>query len=345
MKLPRLFQRRETRAQEYTDAVVQALLAAASGDVAKGLTAGREIAAGSWQRAFSSATIKPAGIVADALGPYLGYIGRSMVTEGEAIFALDFSDGLTLLPASAATISGGPNPASWIYELTLSGPSNTVTQRPLYSDSVLHLFYARGSKNPWRGISPIEAAQTTGTLLDNLELRLAQEAGGSVGHVVPVPSVATTGQLQADLRAMKGQVTLVETTSAGYGAGASGAPQADYQVRRIGADPPETLPILRRDAERSVLAACGVPVAVLGGADSASHRESYRQFLHGTIEAVAKDLAAQIGGYFGTPISFDFSALRASDITGKARALVYMVNAGVPLESALGQSGLMSAEE
>ena len=345
MKLPRLFQRRETRAQEYTDVVVQALLAAASGDVAKGLTAGREIAAGHWQRAFSSASIQPAGVVADALKPYLGFIGRALVENGEAIFALDFSDGLTLLPASGATISGGPNPASWIYELTLSGPSNTQTQRPLYSDSVLHLFYARGAKNPWRGISPIEAAQTTRSLLDNLERRLAQEAGGSVGSVIPVPNVQTTGQLQADLRALKGNVTLVETTAAAYGAGQSSAPQADYQVRRIGADPPETLPILRRDAERSVLAACGVPVAVLGGSDAAAHRESYRQFLHGTIEPIAKDLAAQIGGYFGTPFSFDFSALRASDITGKARALVYMVNAGVPLETALGQSGLMSSEE
>ena len=341
MKLPRLFQRRETRAQEYTDVVVQALLAGASGDVAKGLTAGREIAAGTWGRAFSSADIKPAGIVADALTPHLGHIGRSLVTRGEVIFALDYSDGLTLLPATSATIAGGPNPASWTYELSLAGPSTTQTRRALTSDAVLHIVYAHGPKSPWSGVSPIEASETTQKLLDNLELRLAQEAGGSVGSVVPVPNVQTTGQLQTDLRAMSGQITLVETTSGGYGSGQSGAPQSDYQVRRIGADPPPTLAILRRQVEQSVLASCGIPPSVLGGADASASREGYRQFLFGTIQPVAKSVAVQVGGYFDTEISFDFASLMAGDLTGRARAVMSLVNAGVPLDKALEQSGLM----
>ena len=113
--------------------------------------------------------------------------------------------------------------------------------------------------NPWRGISPIEASQTTRKLLDNLELRLAQELGGAVGAVVPVPNVQSTTKLQEDLRAMKGNLTLVETTAAGYGAGATGAPQQDFKVQRIGADPPATIPTLRRQVEQSILAACGLP--------------------------------------------------------------------------------------
>ena len=340
MRLPKLFQRPEKRA--YTELTVQALVAAASGEVTQGLTAGREIAAGHWGRAFSSADIKPAGIVADALTPHLGFIGRSLVTRGEAIFALDFSnDGFTLLPATSATISGGPNPASWKYELSLAGPSTTQTRRALTSDAVLNLRYAHGPKSPWAGVSPIEASGTTQKLLDSLELRLAQEAGGSVGSVIPVPNVSSTAQLQTDLRAMAGQVTLVETTSAAYGAGAAAAPQSDYQVRRIGADPPATLPILRRQVEQSVLAACGVPVSVLGGADASASREGYRQFLFGTIQPIAKSVAVQVGGYFDTEISFDFASLMAGDLTGRARAVMSLVNAGVPLDKALEQSGLM----
>ena len=339
------FSKRETRDQDYTDVVVQALLAAASGDVAEGLTAGKEIAAGHWQRAFSSAAVTPDGVLADALAPHLGFIGRAMVEHGEAIFALDFSDGLTLLPASNATISGGPNPASWTYELTLSGPSTTLTRRPLLSSAVLHLFYAIGARNPWRGISPIEASQTTRKLLDNLELRLAQEMGAAVGSVIPVPQVSSTFQLQADLRAMKGQVMLVESTAQGWGAGETGAPAADYPVRRIGANPPATLPELRRQAEQSVLAACGVPVTVLGGSDAAGAREAYRQFLHGTIQPVADSVAVQIGAHFETELGFDFSRLFASDLSGRARAFQSMVNGGMDVAKAAALAGLMESEE
>ena len=339
------FNKRETRDQDYTDVVVQSMLAAASGDVAAGLTAGKEIAAGHWQRAFSSAAVVPDGVLADAIRPHLGFIGRALVEHGEAIFALDFDDGLTLLPASNATIAGGPNPSSWTYELTLSGPSHTLTRRPLRSDAVLHLFYARGALNPWLGISPIEASSTTRKLLDNLEIRLAQEAGGAVGAVIPVPNVQATTQLQTDLRALKGEVTLTESTAAGWGAGQTGAPSADYPVRRIGANPPSTLPELRRQAEESVLAACGVPVSVLGGATATAARESFRQFLHGTIQPVADGVAAQLGAHFETQLSFDFSKLFASDLSGRARAFQSMVNGGMDVAKAAALAGLMESEE
>ena len=246
------FNRRETRG--YTEVAFQSIYANATGEVSQGLTAGVEIAAGHWQRAFASADLTPAGVLADALGPYLGYIGRELVQQGEAIFALDFSDGLTLIPASSAKIAGGPLRSSWTYELTLAGPSSTHTQRPLRSDSVLHLFYARGARNPWRGISPIEASQTTRKLLDNLEFKLAQEAGTPVGQVVPVPNVESSGQLQTDLRALDGGLALVESTAQNWGSGGTGAPPSDFGVKRLGADPPVALSKLRREAEESILA-------------------------------------------------------------------------------------------
>ena len=124
-------------------------------------------------------------------------------------------------------------------------------------------------------------------------------------------------------------------------AGQSSAPPSDYQVRRIGADPPPTLAILRRQVEQSVLASCGIPPSVLGGADASASREGYRQFLFGTIQPVAKSVAVQVGGYFETEISFDFASLMAGDLTGRARAVMSLVNAGVPLDKALEQSGLM----
>ncbi len=173
---------------------------------------------------------------------------------------------------TTVTIVGGPNPETWQYELTLPGPSETLTRR-LSGGQVLHIFYARGPTNPWRGISPIEASGATRKLLDNLELRLAQETGEAVGHLIPVPNVTSTNQLQADIRAMKGAATLVESTASGWGTGASAAPVADYPVRRIGANPPETLANLRRQTEQSILAACGVPTSVLDSGQGTASRE------------------------------------------------------------------------
>ena len=179
----------------------------------------------------------------------------------------------------------------------------------------------------------------------NLERRLAQEAGGAVGQLIPVPNVEASAKLQGDLRKMTGQVTLVETTSAAWGAGQQGAPQADYQLRRLGADPPATLPELRRQAEESLLGSCGgIPTSVLGAATATSSRESFRQFLHATISPVADDVAAQIGAQLGSEISFDFSKLQASDISGRARAFQSMVGGGMDVSKAAALAGLMEPE-
>ena len=122
------------------------------------------------------------------------------------------------------------------------------------------------ARHPWRGISPIKSAGTTRKLLENLEVRLAQETGAAVGSMIPVPSVQASGGLQTDIRGMKGQVTLVDTVATGWGVGDTGAPTSDYKIVRLGADPPEVLAILRRDAQASMSwRACGVPQSALSG--------------------------------------------------------------------------------
>ena len=336
----------ETRAdQGYTDAVVRGLLAAAMGDVVSGLTAGVEIAAGQWGRAFASADISPGGVVADIFKPHLGLIGRELVKTGQAVFELAIEGGrVSVIPASTVSVTGGPDPSTWRYELTLAGPSGSTTRR-LPADRVLHLTYAKAAAQPWKGISPIEASGTTKKLLDNLEKRLAQETGEAVGHLLPVPNVESTGQLQDDIRGLKGQVTLVETTAQAWGAGTTGSPKTDYGLTRVGADPPDVLRGLRRETKQSILAACGVPVAVLGGGQGTASREAYRQFLHLTIAPVALAIAGQVEEVTGQPFALSFDRLMASDLSGRARAMQSMVNGGLPVERAAALAGLMEPEE
>ena len=325
---------RETRQENYTDAVVAAILAAAGNQVVEGLTAGVETSAGWWGRGFSSAQLLPAGAVADMITPWLAFIGRSLVLKGEAVFALDTDTELTMIPASTVTVSGGANPREWLYELTLSGPSEIVT-RTLPPDRVLHLTYAVAAGAPWRGVSPIEQSGTTKKLLANLEQRLAEEVGGSVGFTIPVPNVESTSKLQADIKRLKGETVLVETTSGAWGAGQSGAPNTDFTPKRIGANPPDVLRNLRKESEDSILAASGIPISALRGGDGSGARESFRQFLHLTIAPVALTLANVIADKFDVPdFAFDFNRLMASDLQGRARALASMVNAGMDLDQA-----------
>ena len=89
----------------------------------------------------------------------------------------------------------------------------------------------------------------------------------------------------------------------------------------------------------------GVPVSVLGGSTASAARESYRQFLHGTIQPVAKDIALQVNEAFGTSLSFDFSRLFASDLSGRARAFQSMVNGGLSTDKAAALAGLMEPDE
>ena len=115
-------------------------------------------------------------MIADLLTPWLGVIGRAMVTTGDIHFAIDLEDGISLALASTATVSGGYSPEGWDFELTLPGPSTTTT-RTYRADRVLHLQYARSRSSPWLGVSPLEHSGTTKKLLQTIEHKLAQESG------------------------------------------------------------------------------------------------------------------------------------------------------------------------
>ena len=64
---------------------------------------------------------------------------------------------------------------------------------------------------------------------------------------------------------------LVETTAEGYGEGRASAPQRDWDPRRLGANPPQSLAQIRQDTFDALLAAAGTPPGLMnGGADGTS---------------------------------------------------------------------------
>ena len=237
--------------------------------------------------------------------------------------------------------------SDWFYRLDLFGPSGNVT-RFVPSDAVVHCRYAIDPSRPWLGLSPLKWARHTGALAANLELRLGEEASGTVSRLIAVPSDGGDGgdgdplaALKRDIAAGKGRALLVETTAAAWGEGRQAAPQRDWQQSRIGPDPPATLATLRSDAAMSVLDATGVPRALVSAEDGTAQREAWRRFVMGSVEPVARMVAMELGRKLDTPgLRFSFESLWAHDLAGRAASFKAMVTADMEIERAVVLSGL-----
>ena len=348
----------ETRAAApYSDAIVAAIIArAGGGGSADAATTGAvEAAASLAARAFASATLTPE---APGVTPLiLSTIGREIVRRGECLFLIEVdNDGLRLLPSNSWDITGGVAPESWTYLVDLAAPDST---RSVIAPAagVVHVRAYVEPSAPWRGISPLTGAASTARLLAETEAALADESSGARGYVLPMPQGPAgddgdedkedaLGALQRDVSALKGKTVLVETAAAGWGEGRAAAPQADWKPRRIGADPPDTLRQLRMDAEASILGATGTPVELISArSDGAAVREAWRRYAHAFLAPVGQIVAAELADKLDRPgLALDFSALFASDITGRARAFASMVNGGMDVDKAASLSGLLAGE-
>ena len=99
---------------------------------------------------------------------------------------------------------------------------------------------------------------------------------------------------------------------------------------------------LRKDVQASILAACGCPGSLLERSDGTLAREEMRRFLHSTISPVARIVAGEMAAKLDTPgLALDFSALFASDLSGRARAFQSMVGGGMDVGKAAALAGLM----
>ena len=337
MRFP--WQKRETR--NYTDAVVEYLASYASGETPKNKPAAIEIAAGLWGRAFASATVTPETPATAALSAaVLEGIGRRLLLRGEAVYRIDVNGAVRLFPASDWTITGGVD--SWLYKVKERAPYGDVT-RTLPASGVVHVRIGADPDSPWKGFGPLENASTSTALAGRMEARLAQEADAKVGSLLPVPEVKQ--QLQDDINRLKGEVVLVRGPQNWDTPGRPGG-AFDLRPQRLGFNPPESIEPLRDAVSRSVLAAAGVPAALLGRSDGTLLREAQRQFLHGTISPVGKIVAVELADKLDAPgLSFDFAALFASDIAGRARAFASMVKGGMSVERAAVLSGLITVED
>ena len=244
-------------------------------------------------------------------------------------------------------------PDSWFFRVDLFGPTaDSPTVQTVSAAQVVHVRYSTSPARPWYGVGPLDWASKSGSLAGGLETRLAGEAQGPSGYVLPIPSDGGDGgdedplqSLKSDLANSAGKTQLIETTAAGWGEGKTGAPMQDWQSKRYGIDIPGPNIDLRNAAAVAVLNACQVPQALFDMADGTAQRESWRRFAMGPLAGIARIIESEISDKLMTPVKFDFSGLWAHDIAGRAQAFNRLVQGGMSIEKAAGASGVLMGDE
>ena len=328
----KFWQKSEHRSSDYTATILEAAISAAQGQGNSGEAA--KVAAvvfgvGLLSRGFATAKITPE---VEALDPEtLARIARSLLLRGNYLAAINVSriDGLTLIPTTTWDIEGGLRPATWRYALDMPTPGGRTITRHVGAAGVVHARINSSLSQPWVGLSPLTEAGLSAALLGNLEKRLGEEANVRSGYLLPIPeglSEPSQTKLRSDLATLNGQIKVVETTSGGYGAGRGQAPLADWKTQRLGADFPQFNVELRKDAGNDVLAALGVPSALMSGEGAAS-REAWRHTIVTSLVPMAKFVAAELSIKLEQTISITFPSLVATDIAARARAYNSLIQA------------------
>lgn len=327
----------------FTDGVVAQILAGTSGtnvtaDVTQ--TAAAEFGIGLISRAMSVGQLNPP---IPGIGPTdLAQIGRSLLTCGEYVAAIDVTDsGIRLLRAVTWDIEGGSDPDSWVYTVDLPGPSRYTTKR-IPATGVVHIKINENPATPWKGQSPLTIAGISSKVMANLELRLSQEANSRAGYILAIPEGMTESalaQLKADLGSIEGGISITETGTSGYGTGRANAPLVDWIARRFGMAIPEHNVSLRRDVIRDIFITLGIPASMVL-ADGAALREGYRQLLTTTIQPMADIVAAELSVKLERPIAISYMKLAAIDVTARARAFGSLRQGGLGEAEALALAGL-----
>ena len=353
-------EKRQQLGAGFTDAVVRVLEAQAAGSaVGTGTTAAVEAASGALSRAFAAAEVSgPAWAVKAASPGFLAQVGRDLVRRGESLHVIEVRDGkVSLMPAASWHFEGGAHPDTWMVRATVYGPSESITRYLPYS-GVVFATWGGTPGQPYTGVGPLSWAATTARMQSETERSLADEAGGPITNLLPVPQDGATdppegetesaddplAPLRADIRAARGKALLVETTAGAWGEGASAAPRQDWKAQRLGPNPPASMGEVLGQGFLEVLAACGVPPGMFVKMGDSGQREAYRRWCALVVQPMGRLLAAELSTKLEADIGLEFSGLYAHDLAGRARSFASMVQGGMDVTKAAGMAGLMDLE-
>ena len=123
--------------------------------------------------------------------------------------------------------------------------------------------------------------------------------------------------------------------------GNSGDSKVDLKTERFGAEPPASLVQLVTIASQEVYSACGLNQALWGGSQAAAVREAWRLCLFGVLSPLGRLVEAELQDKLEDTVTLSWQELRASDLSGRARAFQSMVGGGMAVTDAVAVAGLM----
>ena len=88
-------------------------------------------------------------------------------------------------------------------------------------------------------------------------------------------------------------------------------------------------------------AACGFNTALWGGSQAASVREAWRLALFGVLSPLGRLVESELQEKLEDTVTLSWQELRASDLSGRARAFQSMVGGGMAVDQAVAVAGLM----
>ena len=335
---------------DFSDAVVRLIESQAAGTAADASsTAAVEAASGALSRAFASADVEGDGWVRDAVTPsVLAQVGRDLVRRGDSmhVIRMNARGATRLIPASSWHFEGPHDPDAWTVRVTSYGPSTSTTWN-LPAASVVFCRWGSTPGQPYVGTSPLLWAHTTARLHSAAEGNLADESGGPVAQLVPLPDQgkpddSTTdplAALRADIAAAKGRVLTPETTSAGYGDGRSAAPARDFDPKRLGPAMGEAFVQLANDAFMRTLAATGTPPSLFLDSDGTSQREGVRRWHMNVVLPLARLVEYELKAKLEADVKLRFDSYPL-DVVSRATVVDKLVRSGVALPVALAAVGL-----
>ena len=288
--------------------------------------------------AFSVATVSSPGRMGESITPsWLAGVVRDVIRHGEHVSKISVVSGrVRLIPASLWTIQGNADPATWIYDIQMSGPSAMTTER-MPATGVLHFMWSRTRTTPWIGCGPLVNCGLSARILGGLSRRLGDRAVQSTGAFLPVPrhdvdpDVNTNKNtlLGGDIDRAGGRMLIVNTTAGGDGDRA-GAPHKDYDPNDFGLRIPEEASSLMEQVEGRIFAATGIPPGLGGGATSGQAVSNlYRQFVYGPVQGLAARLARELEVKLDVaPVEFCFDRMGYIPVVERATAIARLIKMG-----------------
>ena len=177
------------------------------------------------------------------------------------------------------------------------------------------------------------------------ETSARDEMSTKVTRLLPVPKTPKQVKALAD-ELVKGGFIVTDSASAGTAHIAGAEPSARWAAQLIHPDPTQGHVSIRSEAAQDVLSACGIPPALVNPqSDGTSQRESFRRWLHSSVQPLAWLAQDELRLKLDAPeLTLSFDRLFAADLSGRARGFQSMVGGGMDVSKAAALSGLMESE-